>query len=87
MFAQLNGLLRELVRQQKGKNREPSACVIDAQSVKTSTSVPAKSQGIDAGKKIVGRLAMTDLMTRRLTGESTVSWRDPTPAHQSCISV
>lgn len=34
---------------------EPSACVIDAQSVKTSTSVHAKSQGIDAGKKIVGR--------------------------------
>jgi transposase len=29
--------------------------VIDAQSVKTSTSVPAASQGTDAGKKIVGR--------------------------------
>jgi hypothetical protein len=29
--------------------------VIDAQSVKTSTSVPASSQGTDAGKKIVGR--------------------------------
>ncbi|GHG32922.1 hypothetical protein Shyd_79670 [Streptomyces hydrogenans] len=29
--------------------------MIDAQSVKTSTSVPASSQGIDAGKKIVGR--------------------------------
>ncbi|MGW0569840.1 IS5 family transposase [Streptomyces tauricus] len=200
VFAQLNGLLRELVRQQEGKNREPSACVIDAQSVKTSTSVPAKSQGIDAGKKIVGRkrsiitdtlglllavlvtaagvqdstagrtllqqaatdhpglrkvwvdggyrthfvehaatlgidlearrtpgargfipiskrwavertygwlmlhrrlardyethphrseamihLAMTDLMARRLTGESTISWRDPTAAHQSRI--
>lgn len=24
-------------------------------------------------------LAMTDLMTRRLTGESTISWRDPAP--------
>ncbi|MFE3907603.1 IS5/IS1182 family transposase, partial [Streptomyces sp. NPDC059153] len=23
-------------------------------------------------------LAMTDLMARRLTGETTVSWRDPT---------
>lgn len=29
--------------------------MIDAQSAKTSTSVPAGSQGIDAGKKIVGR--------------------------------
>ena len=55
IFAQLNGFLRELVRQQEGKHRHPSACVIDAQSVKTSTSVPAKTQGIDAGKKIVGR--------------------------------
>jgi transposase len=51
IFAQLNGLLRELVRQQEGKKRHPSACVIDAQSVKTSTSVPARTQGIDAGKK------------------------------------
>lgn len=30
-------------------------------------------------------VAMTDLMTRRLTGENTISWRDPTPAHQSRI--
>jgi transposase len=42
IFAQLNGL-RELVRQQEGKHRHPSACVIDAQSVKTSTSVPART--------------------------------------------
>lgn len=55
IFAQLNGLLRELVRQREGRNTEPSACVIDAQSVKTATSVPAASQGTDAGKKIVGR--------------------------------
>ncbi|WP_329404338.1 IS5 family transposase [Streptomyces melanogenes] len=55
IFAQLNGLLRELVRRQEGREPEPSACVIDAQSVKTSTSVPAASQGTDAGKKIVGR--------------------------------
>ncbi|MER5466738.1 IS5 family transposase [Streptomyces sp. NPDC002668] len=55
IFAQLNSLLRELVRRKEGRNTKPSACVIDAQSVKTSTSVPAASQGIDAGKKIVGR--------------------------------
>lgn len=55
VLAQLNGLLRELVRQKEGRSAEPSACVIDAQSVKTSTSVPATSQGTDAGKKIVGR--------------------------------
>lgn len=55
VFAQLNGLLRQLLREKEGRNAEPSACVIDAQSVKTSTSVPAASQGIDAGKKIAGR--------------------------------
>ncbi len=55
MSAQLNGLLRQLLRQREGRDAEPSACVIDAQSVKTSTSVPASSQGTDAGKKIVGR--------------------------------
>ncbi|MEV5012738.1 IS5 family transposase [Streptomyces sp. NPDC055692] len=55
VFAQLNGVLRRLLRQQEGKDAEPSACVIDAQSVKTSTSVPAAGQGTDAAKKIVGR--------------------------------
>ncbi|MER5846500.1 IS5 family transposase [Streptomyces sp. NPDC002012] len=55
VFAQLSGLLRSLLREHEGRNAEPSACVMDAQSVKTSTSVPATSQGTDAGKKIVGR--------------------------------
>ncbi|MCC2280965.1 IS5 family transposase, partial [Streptomyces sp. ET3-23] len=55
VFTQLTSLLRELVRQKESRNASPSACVIDAQSVKTSTSVPAASQGTDAGKKIVGR--------------------------------
>ncbi|APY90672.1 transposase [Streptomyces alfalfae] len=55
VFTQLNGLLRQLLREKEGRDAEPSACVIDAQSVKTSTSVPATGQGIDAGKKIVGR--------------------------------
>jgi transposase len=31
-------------------------------------------------------LAMTDLMARRLTGEATTSWRDPTPPDQSRTS-
>ncbi|GAB1333342.1 IS5-like element ISSco3 family transposase [Streptomyces sennicomposti] len=55
VFSQLNGLLRQLLREKEGRDSEPTACVIDAQSIKTSTSVHAASQGIDAGKKIVGR--------------------------------
>lgn len=62
VFSQLTGLLRALVRQHEGRNTTPSACVIDAQSVKTSTNVPAAGQGIDAAKKIVGRyLELADL--------------------------
>lgn len=55
VFDQLNSLLRRQVRRQEGREDEPSACVIDSQSIKTSANVPAACQGIDAGKKIVGR--------------------------------
>ncbi|MFD9225644.1 IS5 family transposase [Streptomyces sp. NPDC060064] len=55
VFDQLNTLLRRQVRWQEGREDEPSACVIDSQSIKTSTNVPAAGQGIDARKKIVGR--------------------------------
>jgi transposase len=55
IFAQLSGLLRRLVRTAEGRDPDPTACVIDAQSVKTSANVPAASQGYDAGKKIAGR--------------------------------
>ena len=47
--------LHRMVREQAGRTAEPTACVIDAQSVKTATSVPIDTQGTDAGKKIVGR--------------------------------
>ncbi|MFC5150102.1 IS5 family transposase, partial [Streptomyces aureoversilis] len=47
--------LHRLVREKEGRDPEPTACVIDSQSVKTAHTVPTNSQGIDAGKKIVGR--------------------------------
>jgi transposase len=64
IFAQLNGLLRELVREQEGRNAEPSACLIDTQSAKASTSVHTTSQSTDNAKKIVGRKRniMTDTL-------------------------
>ncbi|MCP2353614.1 transposase [Nonomuraea thailandensis] len=55
IFDQLTSLLRRSVRTAAGRDSEPTACVIDAQSIKTSTNVPATSQGYDAGKKIAGR--------------------------------
>ncbi|MFD5160884.1 transposase, partial [Streptomyces hawaiiensis] len=35
-------------------------------------TLPARSEAMI-------HVAMTDLMARRLTGENTISWRDPTP--------
>ncbi|MDN3297259.1 IS5 family transposase [Streptomyces ficellus] len=55
IFDQLTGLLRGKVRQAEGRTIEPSACLIDSQSIKTSTTVPLTSQGIDPAKKIIGR--------------------------------
>lgn len=39
--------LHRLVREQEGRAAEPTACVIDAQSVKTAPSVPTDTQGAD----------------------------------------
>jgi transposase len=55
VFEQLSGLLRRLARIAGGRDPEPTACVIDSQSVKTAATVPAATQGTDAAKKIVGR--------------------------------
>ena len=49
MSAQLNGTLRRPLRLKEGRDAEPSAGVIDSQSVKTSNSVHSAPQGIDAG--------------------------------------
>jgi transposase len=51
----IHDLLRGKVRQAAGRDPEPTAAIIDSQSVKTSSNVPEASQGIDAGKKIKGR--------------------------------
>ncbi|MFD6315824.1 IS5 family transposase [Streptomyces nigra] len=55
IFAQINYDLTGLARVKEGRQPEPTASVIDTQSVKTSSNVPLNSQGTDAAKKIVGR--------------------------------
>lgn len=52
---QVHDLLRDKTRRAHGRDPQPTAALIDAQSVKTSTNVAESSQGIDAGKKIKGR--------------------------------
>jgi putative transposase len=46
--------LRKRMRQVQGRDEEPSAAVIDSQSIKTS-AVRGPEKGYDAGKKIWGR--------------------------------
>lgn len=53
--ARIHDLLRSRVREALGRDAEPSAAVLDAQSVKTSCNVRESEQGIDAAKKIKGR--------------------------------
>ncbi len=55
IFGQLDALLRRRVREDAGRSLEPTDFVIDAPSVENSTNVPVRKQGVDGGKKIVGR--------------------------------
>jgi transposase len=82
IFTQLNYQLTGLTRTKAGRATQPSACVIDTQSVKTSTNAPAATQGIDAGKKIVGRkrgivtdtlgLLLAVIVTAASTSDNTI---------------
>ncbi|MEU5439109.1 IS5 family transposase [Streptomyces sp. NPDC020719] len=52
---ELHDRLRGKARVAEGRTAEPTAAVIDSQSVKGAASVPAASRGYDSGKKINGR--------------------------------
>jgi putative transposase len=49
----INAALRETVREQAGREAQPSAAIIDSQSVKTTES--GGDRGFDAGKNVNGR--------------------------------
>lgn len=52
---ELHDRLREAVRLAEGREEEPSAAVVDSQSVKADATVPHISRGFEAGKKVNGR--------------------------------
>jgi transposase len=51
----IHDLLRARVREKAGRSAEPTAAIIDARVVTTSSRVPEASQGYDAGKRTKGR--------------------------------
>jgi transposase len=51
----VHDVLRVKVRVHKGRGAEPTAAIIDSQSVKTSGNVAESDQGVDMGKRIKGR--------------------------------
>ncbi|MDJ0465328.1 IS5 family transposase [Streptomyces sp. H27-C3] len=47
--------LRGRLREAEGRSDEPTAAIIDSQSVRAASSVPAATRGYDGGKKVPGR--------------------------------
>jgi transposase len=71
VFTQLNYDLTGLAGAKAGRHAQPTAGVIDTQSVKTSSNVPLATQGVDAGNYL-GGLVMPGLAGSRLVFGDTV---------------
>ncbi|MFF8618913.1 transposase [Streptomyces sp. NPDC015350] len=64
LIAEFHGRLRGTLREREGRESEPTAGIIDAQSVRAAATVPAASRGYDGGKKVPGRkrYIVTDIL-------------------------
>ena len=55
LLVELHDRLRALVRADAGRDPEPTAAIIDAQSLRAAPSVPRSTSGWDGGKRVGGR--------------------------------
>jgi transposase len=81
--------LREQVRLAEGRDPEPTAGIIDSQSVKGADTVGADSRGYDAGKKINGRkrFIVTDTLGLLVVVcVMAASWQDRDGAKTTLLS-
>jgi transposase len=54
-WQQLHDALRDRLRAGQGRHPQPTAAIIDSQSVRGADTVPGTSRGYDAGKRVNGR--------------------------------
>jgi len=66
--ARLHDALRERFREVEGRDSQPTAAILDSQSVKGAQTVGSDSRGYDAGKKVNGRtrFVITDTLGLQL---------------------
>ncbi|MFE7899435.1 IS5 family transposase [Streptomyces sp. NPDC057424] len=55
LIAEFHDRLRGTFREREGREAEPTAGIIDAQSVRAAATVQAASRGYDGGRKVPGR--------------------------------
>ncbi|WP_240981024.1 MULTISPECIES: transposase [unclassified Streptomyces] len=62
LLAELHDRLRDRVRAKEGRSPDPSAAIVDSQSVRAAANIPRSTSGWDGGKKAGGR-------TRHVVGD------------------
>ncbi|MCZ1021172.1 IS5 family transposase [Streptomyces noursei] len=55
LLAELHDRLRDRVRVKEGRKTDPSAAVVDSQSVRAAANIPRTTSGWDGGKNVAGR--------------------------------
>ncbi|MEU9380451.1 IS5 family transposase [Streptomyces sp. NPDC048279] len=55
LLAELHDRLRDRVRDKEGRSPDPTAAIVDSQSLRAAANIPRSTSGWDGGKKVGGR--------------------------------